>query len=151
MPSTLNLHIPSLTDPKLLFKSNSSGFVRKSVSTTIDAGASVVNDAINKMKRELAEFRRDQNENNNLVQHQVAAIHIDMENQTNAVAQIGNQLQQSALFLLAGHNEKQLKEKFMLLTTILPSKHSAYSARKTLLKELSSTPTLGNCRMKDAS
>jgi len=81
----------------------------------IDAGASIVNNAINEIKHELANSRRDQNENNNLVQHQVAAIHIDMENQTNAVAQIGNQLKQFAHTLLAGHDEKAIEGKIHAL------------------------------------
>jgi hypothetical protein len=102
---------PNLTDPKLLFESNSSGFARKSTATTIDAGANVVNDAISGLKRELADFRKEQNENNNLVQRQVAAIHANMESQTNAVALIGNQLQQFGLSLLAGRDEKAIEGK----------------------------------------
>jgi hypothetical protein len=59
---------PFLTDPKLLFKSNSSGFACKSTAATIDAGTGVVNDAITKLKCDLADFCKEQNENNNMVQ-----------------------------------------------------------------------------------
>lgn len=97
---------PLLTEPKLLFELNSAGFVRKSVTSTIDAGASLVNDAISGIRRDLTDFRKEQLENNNLVQRQVASIHANMESQTNAVALIGNQLQQFDLALLAGRDEK---------------------------------------------
>lgn len=93
---------PYLSDPKLLFELNSSGFARKSTAMTIDAGAGLVNEAITDIKRDLADFRKEQSENNSLVQRQVNAIHVNMENQTNAVALIGNQLQQFGLSLLAG-------------------------------------------------
>ena len=102
-------HSPDLTDPKLLFESNSSGFTRKSTASTIVAGAAVVSDAITELKRDLADFRREQTENNSLVQRQVAAIHVNMENQTNAVALIGNQLQQFGLSLLASRDEKVIE------------------------------------------
>ena len=77
---------PHLTEPKLLYEMNSLGFARKSTTTAINAGAAVVNDAITDLKCDLAEFRKDQTENNSLVQRQVASIHVNMENQTNAVA-----------------------------------------------------------------
>lgn len=98
-----------LTDPKLLFESNSSGFARKSTTTTIDAGAVVVNDGISKLRCDLTDFHKDQNENNNLVQRQVTSIHVNMENQTNAVALIGSQLQQFGLSLLAGRDERVIE------------------------------------------
>ena len=102
---------PFLTEPKLLFDLNSSGFACKSTAMTIDAGAGLVNDAISDMKRDLADFHKEQSENNTLVQRQVAAIHINMESQTNTVALIGNQLQQFGLSLLAGCDEKVIKSK----------------------------------------
>jgi hypothetical protein len=61
-------HSPDLTDPKLLFESNSSGFMRKSTASTIVAGAAIVSDAVMELKRELADFRKEQTENNSLVQ-----------------------------------------------------------------------------------
>jgi hypothetical protein len=93
---------PFLTEPKLLFELNSIGFARKSTTTTINAGAGVVNDAITDLKRDLADFRKEQTENNSLVQRQVDATHTNMQNQTNVVALISNQLQQFGLSLLAG-------------------------------------------------
>ena len=102
---------PHLTEPKLLYEMNSLGFARKSTTTAINAGAAVVNDAIIDLKRDLAEFRKDQTENNSLVQRQVASIHVNMENQTNAVATIGLQLQQFGLSLLAGRDEKIIEGK----------------------------------------
>jgi Reverse transcriptase (RNA-dependent DNA polymerase) len=102
-------HSPDLIPPKLLFESNSSGFTRRSTASTIDAGATVVNDSITELKRDLADFRKEQVENNSLVQRQVAAIHVNMENQTNAVALIGNQLQQFGFSLLAGREEMVIK------------------------------------------
>jgi hypothetical protein len=51
---------PNLTEPKLLFELNSSGFARKNVMSTIDAGAGVVSDAISDLKRNISEFRKEQ-------------------------------------------------------------------------------------------
>ena len=65
---------PFLIEPKLLFELNSISFARKSTTTTINAGAGVVNDAIADLKRDLTKFRKEQTDNNNLVQRQVAAI-----------------------------------------------------------------------------
>ena len=110
---------PYLTDPKLLFELNSSGFARKSTAMTIDAGAGIVNNAIADMKRDLANFCKEQTENNVLVQRQVVAIHINMENQTNAVTLIGNQLQQLGLSLLAGHDEKAIEGKITAIDNSL--------------------------------
>jgi hypothetical protein len=59
---------PFLTDPKLLFKSNSSGFAHKSTTATIDASTDVVNDTITKLKVNLVDFHKGQNKNNNMVQ-----------------------------------------------------------------------------------
>jgi hypothetical protein len=100
---------PLLTHPKFVYELNSSGYGRKSTVSTINAGAALVNDAITDLKRELNDFRKEQSENNSLVQRQVAAIHVNMENQTNAVALIGNQLQQFGLSLLAGRDEKAIE------------------------------------------
>ena len=50
---------PFLTDPKLLFESNSSGFAQKSTTATIDAGAGVVNDAITELKCNLANWCKE--------------------------------------------------------------------------------------------
>jgi len=97
-----------LTDPKLLFESNSSGFTHKST-TTIDSVAGAVNNMITDLKHKLTNFCKKQNENNSMVQCQVAAIHVNMENQTNAVALIGSQLQQFGLLLLASHDEKAIE------------------------------------------
>jgi hypothetical protein len=102
---------PNLTDPKLLYELNSSGFGRKSVASVIDAGASFVNDAINSLKREISDFRKEQSENNSMVQRQVASIHVNMENQTNAVTLMGNQLHQFGLSLLAGRDEKAIESR----------------------------------------
>jgi hypothetical protein len=60
--------LPNLTDPKLLFESNSSGFTHKSTATTIDVGANAVNDTISRLKCKLTDFQKEQNKNNNLVQ-----------------------------------------------------------------------------------
>jgi hypothetical protein len=103
------IHSPYLTDPKLLFESNSSGFARKSTALTINAGAGFVNDVITELKCDLADFQKEQSENNSMVQRQVASIHVNMENQTNAVTLIGNQLQQFGLSLLASHDEKAIE------------------------------------------
>jgi hypothetical protein len=46
---------PNLTDPKLLFESNSSCFACKSTAATIDVRANVVNDAISGLKCKLAD------------------------------------------------------------------------------------------------
>ena len=102
---------PDLTSPKLLFESNSNGFTRKSTAATIDAGASTVNEAINELKRELAEFRKEQGENNCLVQRQVAAIYVNMENQTKAIELIGNQVHNYGLSLMASRDEKVLESR----------------------------------------
>jgi len=59
---------PNLTNPKILFEFNLSGFTHKSTASTIDAGANVVNDTISGLKCKLADFRKEQNENNNSVQ-----------------------------------------------------------------------------------
>ena len=104
-------HSPLLSDPKLLFELNSIGFARKSTTATIDAGAGAVNEAITDLRRDLADFRKEQNVNNLLVQRQVASIHDNMENQTNAVALLGNQLQQFGLSLLSGRDEKMIEAK----------------------------------------
>ena len=102
-------HSPLLTDPRLLFDVNSSGFARKSLTSTIDAGAGLVSDAITEIKRDISDFRKEQSENNNLVQRQVAAIHVNMESQTNALMLIGNQMHQQGLSLLAGRDEKAIE------------------------------------------
>jgi len=137
---------PYLTDPKLLFESNSSGFTRKSTATTIDSAAGVVNNAITELKRELTDFRKEQNENNNMVQRQVAAIHVNMENQTNAVALIGNQLQQFGLSLLASRDEKAIEGRIYALDNSIafeiqclrtkedPMEKAAINANITLLQ-----------------
>jgi hypothetical protein len=88
---------------------NSSGFARKSTASTINTGAGFVNDVITELKCDLADFRKEQSENNSMVQRQVASIHVNMENQTNAVTLIGNQLQQFGLSLLASHDEKAIE------------------------------------------
>ena len=88
-------------------------------STLIVSGAGLVNEAITDMKRDLSDFRKEQHENNNLVQCQVAAIHVTMESQTNAVALIGNQLQQFGLFLLASRDEKAIEGKIALIDNSL--------------------------------
>ena len=106
---------PLLTEPKLLFELNSSGFARKSITSTIDAGAGLVNDAIAGIKRDLTDFRKEQTENNNLVQRQVASIHTNMETQTNAIATIGNQVQQSNLAFLASRDEKAIESRIAIL------------------------------------
>ena len=102
-------HSPLLTDPRLLFDLNTSGFARKSLTSTIDTGAGLVSDAITEIKRDLSDFRKEQSENNNLVQRQVAAIHTNMESQTNALMLIGNQMHQQGLSLLAGRDEKAIE------------------------------------------
>ena len=88
---------------------NSSGFARKSTASTINAGAGLVNDAITELKHDLANFWKEQSENNSMVQRHVASIHANMENQTNTVALIGNQLQQFGLSLLAGCDKKAIE------------------------------------------
>lgn len=100
---------PLLSDPKLIFEMNSSGFARKSTVATINNGAGLVNEAITDLKRDLATFHKEQTENNSLVQRQVSAIHVSMENQANTVARIGDQLQQFGLSLLAGRDEKAIE------------------------------------------
>jgi hypothetical protein len=110
---------PLLNPPKLVFELNSSGFGRKSTVSTINAGAGLVNDAISDLKRDLFDFRKEQTENNSLVQRQVAAIHVNMENQTNAVARIGNQLQQFGLSLLAGRDEKAIESRICVIDSSL--------------------------------
>lgn len=141
-------HSPHLTDPKLLFESNSSGFARKSTATTIDAGAGVVNDAITELKRDLGDFRKEQNENNSMVQRQVASIHVNMENQTNAVALIGNQLQQFGLLLLASRDEKAESP---LSTTTSCSRLNAFEPQRTLRKRLQLRPTSLSFRLNDVN
>lgn len=108
-------HFPLLTHPKLVYELNSSGYGRKSTASTINAGAGLVNDAITDLKRELNDFRKEQTENNTLVQRQVSAIHVNMENQTNAVALIGNQLQQFGLSLLAARDEKAIESRICVI------------------------------------
>ena len=110
---------PLLTEPKLLFELNSIGFAHKSLTTTIDAGAALVNDAIADIKRDLTDFRKEQSENNNLVQRQVASIHVNMENQTNAMTLMGNHLHQFGLSLLAGRDEKIIEAKISAIDTSL--------------------------------
>jgi hypothetical protein len=100
---------PNITEPKLLFELNSTGFARKNVMSTIDAGAGVVSDAISDLRRDITDFRKEQTENNNLVQRQVAAIHTNMENQTAAMSLMGNKIHQFGLSLLAGHDEKAIE------------------------------------------
>ena len=100
---------PLLTDPKLLFELNSSGFIRKNLSSTIDAGAGLINDAISDIKRDLADFRKEQGENINVIQRQVTTLQSNMDNQVNAVALIGSQLQQFGMSLLAGRDEKAIE------------------------------------------
>lgn len=95
-------HSPLLTDPKLLFELNSSGFARKSLTSIID-------DAITDLKRDLTAFRKEQTEINRLVQSQVASIHVNMESQTTAIALLVNQLHQFGLSLLAGRDEKAIE------------------------------------------
>ena len=104
-------HSPLLTSPKLVFILNSTGFGRKSVTSTIDAGAGLINDAIADLRRDLTDFRKEQTENNSLVQHQVAAVHINMENQTRALTHLGNQQHQFGLSLLAGRDEKTIENR----------------------------------------
>ena len=106
---------PLLTEPKLLFELNSTGFARKSITSTIDAGAGMVNDAIAGIRRDLTDFRKEQTENNNLVQRQVACLHTNMETQTNAIAAIGNQQQQFNLALLATRDEKAIESRMSIL------------------------------------
>lgn len=108
---------PLLTDPKLLFELNSSGFARKSTVTTINAGAGLVNDVITDLKRDLSDIRKEQTEINSLVQRQVAAIHDNMENQTNVVALIVNHLQRFSL--LAGRDEKVIEGRMSAIDSSL--------------------------------
>ena len=110
---------PLLTEPKLLFELNSIGFARKSFTTTIDAGATIVNDAILDLKRDITDFRREQTENNSMVQRQVASIHSNMESQTNAVTLMGNQLHQFGLSLLAGRDEKLIESRMSAIDSSL--------------------------------
>ena len=110
---------PDLIAPKLLFETNSSGYIRKSTASTIDARATSVNGAIADLKRDLAEFRKDQTENNSLVQHQVASIHTNMETQTDAVTRIGNQLHQFGLSLLASRDKKLIENRISAIDNSL--------------------------------
>ena len=112
---------PLLTDPKLVFDLNSSGFARKNVTSVIEAGAGLVNDAISEVKRELSAFRKEQTENNMLVQQQVASIHGAMEKQTNALTIMENQLSQFGLSLLSGRDEKAIECKISAIDNSLMS------------------------------
>jgi hypothetical protein len=100
---------PLLTDPKLVFEMNSGRFVRKSVNTAINAGAGLVNETITEVKRDLMDFRKEQNENNSLVQRQFVTVNANQDNQTNALAMMGNNVHQLNLSLLAGRDEKAIE------------------------------------------
>jgi Reverse transcriptase (RNA-dependent DNA polymerase) len=110
---------PLITDPKLVFELNSIGFARKNMVSTINAGAGIVNDALNDMKRDLSDFRKEQIENNDLVQRQVAALHTNLDNQSNVIALIGNQLHQCALSILAGRDEKAIEGRISVIDNSL--------------------------------
>ena len=99
-------HFPLLTYPKMLFELNSSGFSRKSLTSIADAAAVL---AITDLKRDLADFRKEQTENNSLVQRQIASIQVNMESLTTAITLIGNQLHQFGLSLLAGRDEEAIR------------------------------------------
>lgn len=112
----------SLTPPSLLapnFKLNSIGFARKSIATTIDAGAGLVIDAITDLKRDLADFRKDQRENNSMIQRQVAAIHANMEKQTDAITFTSNRLRQRGLSLLASCDNNVIEGRISLIDNSL--------------------------------
>jgi Reverse transcriptase (RNA-dependent DNA polymerase) len=110
---------PLITDPKLLFELNSTGFARKNMVTTINSGAGSVNTAIADMKRELSDFRKEQTENNCLVQRQVSTLHVSLDNQSNAIAHIGNQLHQCTLSMLASRDEKAIEGKISVIDNSL--------------------------------
>ena len=110
---------PLLTDPKLVFELNSTGFARRNLVTTINAGAGAINDAITDMKCDISDFRKEQTENNNLVQRQVASLQTNMDNQSNAIALIGNQLHQCALSILASRDEKAIEGKIAVIDNSL--------------------------------
>jgi hypothetical protein len=113
------INSPLLTDPKFLFELNSVGFSRKNLVSTVNSGAGMVNDAITDMKRDISDFCKEQTENNNLVQRHVTAIHTTLENQSNTVALIGNQLHQFRLSLLSGRDEKAIEGKIAIMDNSL--------------------------------
>ena len=123
---------PLITEPRLLFDLNSSGFTRKSTTSTITAGAGLVNEAIADLKRDLNDFCNYQNENTTTVQRQVACRHADFEMQLTAVAAIGNQLQQFGMSFLAGRDEKAIEGKISAIDNLLM--FETVCLRTTLLK-----------------
>ena len=102
---------PLLAEPKLLFELNSGGFGRKSITTTIDSGAGLLNDVITDLKHEVADLRKDHRESDTLVQRQFDNVNKNMENQGNSISIIGNQLHQYGLSLLASRDEKAIEGK----------------------------------------
>lgn len=110
-------HSPLLTDPKLLFELNSTGFASKSIVTTINAGAEFINDiqAITDLKRDLTDLRKEQSEIDYLVQRQVASILPANINQTNNLKLIGDQVHQFGLYLLAERDEKVIEGRMLAI------------------------------------
>jgi len=113
---------PTLVKPRLAFKINSTRFIHKSTASVIDAGTSQINTTISDLMCELTDFQREQMENNNLTQHQVAAIHVNMESQTCTISLIGNQLQQFSFTLLTGHDERVIESCITSIDTTLAFK-----------------------------
>ena len=155
------LRSPLISEPKLLFDLNSSGFTRKSTSSAIAAGAGLVNEAIADLKRDLNDFRNDQNKNNNMVQRQVAVLHADFESQSTAVAAIGNQIHQFGMSFLAGRDEKAIEgrifaidnlimfESVCLRTTTNPAQISAIESKMLDLQEERRELSLKLCNASD--
>ena len=110
---------PLITEPKLLFDLNSSGFTHKNTTSTIAEGAGLVNEAIADLKRDLNDFCTDQNKNNNKVQRQVAYLHADIETQSTAIASISNQINQYGMSFLARRDERAIEGKIFAIDNLI--------------------------------
>jgi len=110
----------TLIPPKLVFEVNSAPFIRKSTTAAIDVVLVSSTPLLPTSKREMSDFRREQMENNSLVQRQVAALHTNMENSDSSSCPHWKPASTIwFLPLLAGRDEKAIESRIASIDSSL--------------------------------